>query len=123
MKNGKYIFLLSSSLLLYLWRGAVVLMLAYTCPFLLKAQNLVLNPSFEDTYKCPPIDACNIPSYYYLDSIVKNWMGYDINAQQLFMLHSTCLPTYSMGGVPYSSTGYSYPKSGNNYRGLYQKKD
>lgn len=115
MKNGKYIFLLSSSLLLYLWRGAVVLMLAYTCPFLLKAQNLVLNPSFEDTYKCPPIDACNIPSYYYLDSIVKNWMGYDINAQQLFMLHSTCLPTYSMGGVPYSSTGYSYPKSGNNY--------
>lgn len=80
------------------------------------SQNLVLNPSFEDIYKCPAVAYCspNISSYNF-NYFVKHWSAMYDSVD--YILHSTCLPNgpIYVGGVPISVYGYSYPRTGNNY--------
>jgi len=68
-----------------------------------KAQNLVPNPSFEDTLNCND-------TYFYLEALVTHWrggMGY----------YNTCR-TNNLG-VPNNITGFQYPRTGNAYCGIY----
>jgi hypothetical protein len=80
--------------------------------YLFAQQNLVPNPSFEDTISCPT-------GY----GQIYNAIGWDVlstygggNPE----LYNTCCSQISGCGVPYNinNLGYQYPKSGNGYAGI-----
>jgi len=73
------------------------------------AQNLVANPSFEDTILCPPSNSTN---YSYLP---KNWI-ININSADYY---NVCATSSSGVSVPNSGFGFQYPATGNAYCGLY----
>lgn len=77
--------------------------------FGLNAQNLVLNPSFEQ------IDTCYRTSFgddYYFP---KNWTDPDNHTSDFF---HPCAPKYWWGSVPDNSFGFQYPRTGLSYAGF-----
>src|SRR5436189_139332 len=67
------------------------------------AQNLVPNPSFEDTVACPTT----------VDQVYKatGWHSYRPSPDYF----NTCADSASLFSVPYNAFGYQYPRTGNAY--------
>jgi gliding motility-associated-like protein len=85
--------------------------------FSIVAQNLVPNPSFEDTFTCP-IGAFDI----YYDSIpklgncsMKNWYSPSGSAHPAF---NSCAPATSNARIPNTPLGFQYPHSGDGFAEL-----
>ncbi len=78
--------------------------------FNLKAQNLVINPSFEQYDSCPDNSDCNL-------SDATGWSCY----MSCVVYFNSCAPysPYNYNGVPYNAAGFQYPASGNAYAGEY----
>jgi len=75
-----------------------------------KGQNLVPNPSFEDTLSCPTM----------LDQVHKATSWHALaNSPDYF---NACSVTPQIG-VPYNTLGFQFPHSGNAYMGLYTLSD
>lgn len=72
------------------------------------SQNLVLNPSFEDTLQCP-----TFATYPYFRSI--NWIQPTGGSSDFFNVNTNCLWG---GGVPQNIFGYQFPNTLNSYIGL-----
>lgn len=70
-------------------------------------QNLVPNPSFEDTVSCPLGG----------DQLYKaeHWHAFRASPDYF---HSCCISTNCVVGVPNNDFGYQYPHSGNAYAGM-----
>src|SRR5690349_11568305 len=71
------------------------------------AQNLVQNPSFEDTISCPTS----------IDQLFKaiNWYSFRDSPEYF---HECDNPINGAVGVPENSFGYQYPHSGSAYAGI-----
>ena len=83
----------------------VVLFCAY--PFKGYAQNLVINPSFEDTVACP----------FNIDPKLKCTPWYNATNGSVDYWNQTLISFTNCTG-PYGFTGYQLPKTGNAYCGL-----
>ena len=72
------------------------------------SQNLVPNPSFEDTVSCPTISSSI--------NQAENWQLYSSSPDY----YNTCVQSpYFGNGVPFNYAGFQYPASGNAYAGFY----
>lgn len=71
-----------------------------------QAQNLVPNPSFEDTVSCPDN----------LDQVNRavGWSSYRVTPDYF----NTCADSSSMVSIPWAYFGYHYPRTGNAYAGF-----
>jgi gliding motility-associated-like protein len=72
-----------------------------------KAQNLVKNPSFENLKSCPFAN-------YNFNWYVNDWWGLDTSSAAIF---NTC-GAAQISGVPSSSYGYQYPRTGNSHASI-----
>lgn len=75
------------------------------------SQNLVQNPSFENTKRCSEIIGA-------FDHNVINWTSPTFGTSDLF---NSC--TKGQVGIPYNYNGLQQPKDGNNYAGFYLHSD
>jgi len=79
--------------------------------------NLVLNPSFEEYYMCPPIN-----NVYKIEN-AKNWHNptFSSNLPPTPDYFNECysIPTNNVLGVPINSAGYQFARTGLSYAGVY----
>ncbi len=73
------------------------------------SQNLVLNPSFEDTLSCP-----SVVTFPFLKS--EHWIQPTGGSSDFFSVYTTC--NTSGGGIPENVLGYQYPKTLESYLGF-----
>jgi len=90
-------------------RLIVIVVLLVASSFGLNAQNLVLNPSFEQ------IDTCYRDAFGGDHYIAKNWTDPDHNSSDFF---HPCAPNYFFGSVPDNAYGFQYPRTGLSYAGF-----
>jgi hypothetical protein len=70
------------------------------------AQNLVPNPSFEDTVAC----STNSGQFYN----AAGWSSYRNTPDY----YNTCADSSTLASIPYNSWGYQYPRNGNAYAAI-----
>lgn len=85
--------------------------LLFLISFQLSSQNLIQNPSFENTKRCSEIIGA-------FDRNVKNWTSPTFGTTDLF---NSCAK--GQVGIPYNYNGLQQPKDGNNYAGFYLHSD
>jgi len=90
-------------------RLIVIVVLLVASSFGLNAQNLVLNPSFEQ------IDTCYRDAFGGDHYIAKNWTDPDDKSSDFF---HPCAPNYFFGSVPDNTFGFQYPRTGLSYAGF-----
>lgn len=84
----------------------------YTMAWNASAQNLVPNPSFEDTSYCPCITSDCF-------DILENWTPFRLTPDY----YNACNPPAPFNGVPSNWSGYQPPASGSGYCGFYAYSD